>query len=93
MEPYTVLDRVQLTEKGAMLAEGENQYFFKVHPDANKHQIKEAVETIFKVGVKNVRTMNYQGKLKGTRTRTPGRRSDWKRAVVTLNDGDKIDLI
>ncbi len=91
-DPYSVIDTIHLTEKGAMLGETENQYFFKVNPAANKYEIKDAVERLFKVSVQNVNTQNYIGKKKRERTRTYGKRSDWKRAIVTLADGDRIDL-
>ena len=88
----TILKSLQLTEKGTRLNAAENKYFFKVDPSANKIQIKAAVEKMFKVGVVKVNTMNYQGKLKRERTARYGRKVDWKRAVVTLKPGDKIEL-
>ena len=76
------------TRKGA-------QYTFRVSPDANKRQIAQAIEEIFpEVKVRRVNTMNYDGKIKRmAMSRRVGRRPKWKKAVVTLREGDKIDLI
>lgn len=75
-------------------AEGlvEAKIVFQVHVDATKTQIKEAVEEFFKVKVAHVRTANYKGKEKRF-GRTLGRRNDWKKAVVTLKEGEKLDLV
>jgi large subunit ribosomal protein L23 len=81
-----------LTEKGTRLTESANQYLFNVHPDANKIEIKRAVEEMFKVGVVRVNTFNRIGKLKRDRKFSYGRRSSVKRAVVTLKAGDKIEV-
>ena len=91
-DPYSVIETLHLTEKGAMLGEQANQYYFKVSPRANKCEIKAAVEQLFKVSVTNVNVQNYNGKRKRERTRKFGKRSDWKRAIVKLADGDRIDL-
>ncbi len=90
--PGAIVKRLQLTEKGTLLSERENKYLFKVHPSANKVEIKQAVEELFNVSVDKVNTMNYRGKRKRLRTVRFGRRADWKRAVVTLSEGSKIDL-
>lgn len=90
---YTqVIQRPLITEKAARLAE-ENKYAFEVHPEATKQQIKEAVEKAFDVKVVKVNTINLQGKARRTRggRLLPGRR--WKKAVVTLAEGYKIQLI
>ncbi|MFC1452527.1 50S ribosomal protein L23 [Verrucomicrobiota bacterium] len=87
-----IVRRVQLTEKATDLSETRNQYFFEVHPDANKIEIKRAVEKLFGVQVKGVNTMRYSGKRKRERTVRYGRRPDWKRAVITLKPGEKIEL-
>lgn len=81
----------QITEKGTELAANANKYLFKVAPAANKIEVKRAVEELFKVSVKKVNTLNYRGKKKRERTVRYGRRADWKRAVVTLNEGSSID--
>ena len=89
-----------LTEKMAILEERENKFAFLVSPDANKTEIKKAVESKFDVKVVKVSTMNQSGKRKqmtvrsGGRTiRTTGKRSDFKKAVITLESGSKIDLL
>jgi len=87
-----VVQGIMITEKGAALAEKQNKYFFRVHPLANKVEIKKAVEEGFKVSVKSVNTMRFEGKKKRERTPQYGRRPDWKRAVVTLHEGSKIEL-
>lgn len=83
---------IMVTEKSAQLAETQNKYFFRVNPGANKIEIKDAVEKGFGVKVKAVNTQRYDGKRKRERTARYGKRSDWKRAVVTLKEGSKIDL-
>ncbi len=88
----TIIDTIQLTEKALRLSEAENKYLFRVDRRANKMEIKQAVEELFGVDVTGVNTMNRQGKLKRAGGRKEGRRSAWKRAVVTLKDGDTIDF-
>lgn len=82
----------QISEKSSQQTETLNRYFFKVHPSANKMEIKHAVEALFKVTVRKVNTMNLHGKPKRERSMKYGRTAAWKRAVVTLKDGDSIDL-
>ncbi|RKZ20011.1 50S ribosomal protein L23 [bacterium] len=89
-EPREVIIRPVITEKATRLKE-LNQYVFEVHPDANKHEIKKAVEELFKVKVKKVRTINVKGK-PARRGRIEGRRKSWKKAIVTLKEGDVINL-
>jgi large subunit ribosomal protein L23 len=89
--PRTVVRRALITEKGTGLRELRNQYVFEVARDANKIDIRRAVETIFSVKVKNVQTMQMRGKVK-RQGRWAGRRSDWKKAVVTLQADHKIEL-
>lgn len=91
-DPQKVIKTMQVTEKGARLSSEENKYYFIVDPSANKVDIKNAVETLFKVSVVKVNTMNYDGKKKRQRTMRYGRTASWKRAVVTLKEGNKIDL-
>ena len=86
-----VIKRPLITEQGAMMRELHNQYYFQVAPEANKHEIKQAVEHFFGVRVTQVRTMNYRGKIKRM-GRFQGRRSSWKKAVVTLVEGQKIEF-
>jgi large subunit ribosomal protein L23 len=86
-----VITRPIVTERGTVLREKYNQYFFQVNPDANKHEIRQAIEMYFGVKVENVRTMNRIGKVKRM-GRFSGRRAAWKKAIVTLAEGDSIDL-
>ena len=87
-----VIMKMDITEKGTELAEKQNKYLFRVAPTANKIEIRNAVEDIYGVVVTAVNTMNYAGKKKRERTRSYGKRSDWKRAIVTIKDGDKIEV-
>jgi large subunit ribosomal protein L23 len=88
-DPRDVIDRPVVSEKSYGLLD-ENKYTFLVHPDANKTQIKMAVQQIFSVKVLAVNTINRQGKRKRTRTGY-GKRKDTKRAIVTLAPGDRIE--
>jgi large subunit ribosomal protein L23 len=81
-----------LTEKGTILKEKENKILFKVAKDANKIEIKRAVEEMFNVKVEKVATINYKGKKKRL-GRFEGKRPDWKKAIVTLKEGEKLDFI
>ena len=90
---YQVINKILLTEKGTRLSEEENQYIFSVNPASNKMEIKQAVEELFKVKVVSVNTLNRQGKKKRERTASAGRTAAWKRAVVTLAEGNAIDLV
>ncbi len=85
----TVLSPV-ITEKSTMGSE-HNQVTFRVRLDASKPEIKTAVEGLFKVKVKAVNTLRVKGKVKRFKGRS-GRRPDWKKAIVTLEDGDMIDV-
>ncbi|HWE50383.1 MAG TPA: 50S ribosomal protein L23 [Bryobacteraceae bacterium] len=88
MNVYDVIRRPLITEKGHAKREEENTLCFEVHPDANKIQIRQAVETVFRVKVAEVRTSNYVGKLR-RRGRFTGYASDWKKAYVRLQAGQK----
>jgi large subunit ribosomal protein L23 len=90
-DPRSVIRRALITEKGTVLREIRNQYFFEVARDATKIDIKRAVETIFSVKVSHVRTQQLQGKTKRM-GRYQGRRNDWKKAIVTLKPEQKIEL-
>lgn len=90
--PETIINYLQLTEKGTRITESENKYFFNVARDANKLEIQKAVEELFSVRVTKVNTSNRKGKRKKDRRQREGSRSRWKRAVVTLQTGDRIDL-
>ncbi len=87
----SIIKKIQVTEKSTILAE-DRKYLFEVASDANKVEIKRAVESLFDVSVTGVNTMNYEGKKKRVRSAKPGKRADWKRAVVTLAEDNKIDL-
>jgi len=89
--PRDIILAPLISEKGTALAESANQFLFKVRPEANKIEVKRAVETLFKVKVVDVRMARYLGKLRRI-GRSMGRRSDWKKAYVTLKEGDKIDF-
>jgi large subunit ribosomal protein L23 len=91
-DPRQVLIRPLMTEETMRQKEELNTVAFKVRPDANKVEIRTAVESVFNVKVTAVRTASYEGKLKRM-GRFQGRRSDWKKAVVTLAAGHKIDLV
>ncbi|MES2491456.1 MAG: 50S ribosomal protein L23 [Pseudomonadota bacterium] len=80
-----------ISEKATRVAEKRNQAVFKVLPDARKPEIKEAVEKLFSVKVKSVATLNVKGKTKRF-GQTVGKRSDWKKAYVTLAEGQEIDF-
>lgn len=81
-----------ISEKATRAAEKTNQAVFKVSPDAEKSEIKVAIEKLFNVNVLAVRTLNVKGKTKRFGQRL-GRRSDWKKAYVTLADGQQIDFV
>lgn len=88
-----VIKKILLTEKGTRLSEEQNQYLFRVAKDANKMEIKQAVESLFNVRVMAVNTMCRKGKKKRARTAQFGTTASWKRAVVTLHEEDNINLI
>jgi len=81
-----------VAEKASRVAEQHNQVVLKVRPDANKIEIKHAVETMFDVKVESVTTSNVKGKVKRT-GRIMGKRNDWKKAYVTLVDGADINFL
>ncbi len=89
------LDQVVLspviTEKGTLVGEKTNQVVFRVRTDASKDLIRTAVEELFKVTVLKVRTIKFMGKNR-RRGAIRGRRADWKKAYVTLKDGDRIEF-
>jgi large subunit ribosomal protein L23 len=89
--PRQMIRRIQITEKAAVRGEQSNQYFFEVAPTVNKLEIRKAVETLYGVKVAAVNTMRYAGKKRRLR-KGYSQRPDWKRAVVTLKPGSKIDL-
>jgi len=93
MNSHKVLKGMLLTEKANKHSAELGQYTFEVFKGANKHAIAEAVESTFKVTVRRVNTQNYRGKNKRGRAGQPSTTSDYKKAVVTLKAGDKIELL
>ena len=100
MENSNIIINPILTEKSSFSMETLNKYVFRVDVNSNKLQIKTAIEKRFKVKVAKVATMKYKGKLKNTTIRsgghvlrTSGKRASWKKAIVTLKEGQKIDLV
>ena len=91
IEMHRVLVQPLLTEKITVLREKTNTVGFVVHPEANRVQIKQAVETLLKVKVEKVNLMNVRGKMKRL-GRFSGKRSDWKKAFVTLKEGEKLEM-
>ena len=90
--PYDVIKTVRVTEKGTTQTEKLNQYQVVVDKHANKLDIKHAVERAFKVKVVRVNTMHVRGKARRQRTLQAGYSPAWKKAVVTLKPGEKIEL-
>ena len=93
MKADHILKSVRLTEKSNKQSAELGQYSFEVAPDSTKHTIAAAVERTFKVTVRRVNVMNYRGKNKRGRSGQPSTTSDYKKAIVTLKSGDKIELI
>ncbi|MCX8109623.1 MAG: 50S ribosomal protein L23 [Syntrophorhabdaceae bacterium] len=91
MNEYDIVLRPIITEKSTLLKENGNQYVFEVHRDANKIEIKKAVEKLFKVKVLSVQISVVEGKKKRL-GRFFGKRPDWKKAIVKLSPKDKIGI-
>lgn len=89
-DPYKIILYPLRTEKGSVL-QTENKYLFAVDTLSNRIEVKQAVEEIYKVSVVNVNTMNILGKRRRVR-RAEGKRPDWKKAIVTLKEGETIEL-
>ncbi len=92
MNAFEIIKTVRLTEKGTRQGEKYNQYTVVADPRANKLQIRQAVQELFKVKVERVNTLNVHGKARRQRTKQAGQTPDWKKAIVTLKHGDKIVL-
>jgi large subunit ribosomal protein L23 len=92
MNSFEIIRTVRLTEKGTRQSEKFNQYTVMADPRANKTQIRAAVQDLFKVKVVKVNTLNVRGKFRRQRTKQAGQSPNWKKAIVTLKDGDKIVL-
>ena len=96
----SIILRPILSEKGTILSEKQNKYVFQVEKKSNKLEIKQAIENKFKVKIQKVATLNMKGKRKnmtirsnGNVLRTSGNRANWKKAIVTLQDGYSIDIL
>jgi len=92
MNAFEIIKTARLTEKGTRQGEKYNQYTVVADRRANKTQIREAVQELFKVKVIRVNTLNVRGKARRQRTTQAGRTMNWKKAIVTLKEGDKIVL-
>jgi large subunit ribosomal protein L23 len=92
MKNFEVIKTVRVTEKGSTQAEKFNQYTVVADPRANKIQIRQAVEELFKVKVIRVNTVSIRGKDRRQRTAQAGKDPNWKKALVTLKKGDRISL-
>ncbi|MBU2712124.1 50S ribosomal protein L23 [Zooshikella harenae] len=89
---FKVLLGPHISEKATVLAENNGQYVFRVAKDATKREVKKSVETLFDVKVKSIQTLNTKGKTKRT-THGLGKRPDWKKAYVRLEQGQEIDFV
>lgn len=92
MNSFDIIKTVRLTEKGTRQGEKFNQYTVVAVPSATKIQIRKAVEELFKVKVTACNTLNVRGKSRRQRTAQAGKDRNWKKAIVTLKEGDKIQL-
>lgn len=92
MNSFDIVKTVRLTEKGTRQGEKYNQYTVVADRRATKPQIRTAVQELFKVKVLSVNTLNVRGKARRQRTAQAGKAPDWKKAIVTLKEGDKISL-
>lgn len=92
MNTFEIIKTVRVTEKGTTQSEHLNQYTVVADRHANKGQIRQAVQELFKVKVLSVNTQNIHGKARRKRTAQAGNAPDWKKAIVTLKAGDKISL-
>lgn len=91
-EPHELIQTIVLTEKATLLSDKLNKYVFRVTPRANKLQIKQAIEKLFGKKVVSVNTANYAGKKRRERRADAGRTAHWKKAIVTLKQGEKIEF-
>ncbi|HEX6535552.1 MAG TPA: 50S ribosomal protein L23 [Gemmatimonadaceae bacterium] len=88
---HETIIRPIVTEKSSAAYQERGEYTFRVHPDATKHSIRDAVEKLFGVHVTGVWTSNQRGKVRRM-GRTVGRRANWKKAIVTLREGEAIEI-
>ncbi len=92
-DPYHIVKSVRVTEKGSALAEKHNQFVLKVCPSATKQEIKHAVKELFNKTAVRVNTMQVAGRIKKRfGSHAFGQRPDWKKAIVTLKPGERIEL-
>ncbi len=89
---YQIILRPVISEKSTIAADQRRQIVFQVLPDASKGEIKQAVETLFEVKVRDVQVANVRGKIKRF-GKTPGKRNNWKKAYVRLHEGHDIDFL
>jgi large subunit ribosomal protein L23 len=92
MNNFEIIKTVRLSEKGTRQSDLLNQYTVVADTRANKTQIRKAVQDLFKVKVVKINTLNVRGKARRQRTTQAGRAPNWKKAIVTLKEGDKISL-
>jgi large subunit ribosomal protein L23 len=92
MELHRIIKKALITEKSTVARDAANQYNFEVDPRANRIEVLHAVEKLFKVKVLNVRVMNVPGKKKRT-GKIMGERRSWKKAIVTLAPGNRIEAM
>jgi large subunit ribosomal protein L23 len=92
MNSFEIIKTIRVTEKGTRQSELLNQYTLVADPRANKREIRQAVQELFKVKVLKVNTLNVRGKARRRRTPFEGRAPHWKKAIVTLRKEDKISL-
>ncbi len=88
---FQVIKRPLVTEKSNLLKEIHRKYSFEVNLDANKYQVKQAIESVFKVHVTDIKTLRIRGKNRRVGKHI-GKRSNWKKAIVTLKEGEKIEF-
>ena len=93
MKKRSVIKAPLITEKGTLVSEKAGQIVFMVDRDATKHEIRRAVEELFSVEVESVRTLNYLGKVRKRFGRKIGHAPSWKKAYVTLAEGQQLDLL
>jgi large subunit ribosomal protein L23 len=86
-----IIQKPLVTERSMVIRDTQNKYVFKVHPDSTKSEIRKAIQDLFSVKVTAVATMNVMGKPKRL-GRSSGRRADWKKAIVTVAAGQKIEI-
>jgi large subunit ribosomal protein L23 len=91
MSTESVVISPLVTEKGTVVGEKSNQVVFRIRPNASKAQVRDVIEDLFKVTVVKIRTANFLGKQR-RRGRTLGRRPNWKKAYITLKEGDRIEI-